>query len=213
MATTSRTLADVAPDALAAIRRLLRAQDAAAGGIVETTPREMLTRLGVLLPDGQLTAAGALFFCPSPRTVIELAVFDVPAGNLIAGPGDFAGLSLVEQLAEVEARLDAHDTSVVLPHGFALSSVRQVPWPAVREALLNAVVHRDWLPQEPIRVTWTQADGSLDVVSPGGSPVVSRPTRCSQPGTPATRRWRTWPVPWGWWRSRGSAWIGCTGRW
>ena len=79
-----------------------------------------------------------------------------------------AGLSLIEQLSEVETRLDALDTAVVLRTGLHLGPTRKIPWLAVREALLNAVVHRDWLPVEPVHITWVQADSSLDVVSPGG---------------------------------------------
>jgi ATP-dependent DNA helicase RecG len=55
-----------------------------------------------------------------------------------------------------------------LQAGLQLDPVRLLPWLAVREALLNAVVHRDWLPFEPVHVTWVEADASLDVVSPGG---------------------------------------------
>jgi len=130
--------------------------------------RELLSRLGVLLPDGHLTAAGVHMFAPAPRTVVELAVLDVPGGDVVAAPPDLAGLSLVEQLAEVEARLDVLDKAVVLQSGLHLEPVRLLPWLAVREALLNAVVHRDWLPFEPVHVTWVDADASLDVVSPGG---------------------------------------------
>jgi len=166
-AETNRTAADISSGAMAAANRLLR------GGTTKSdrrdhSDRENLTRLGVLLPNRRLTAAGVHMFCPAPRTVLELAVLDVVGGDVISGPPDLSGLSLVEQLAEVEARLDVLDSAVVLQSGLQLDPVRQVPWAAVREALLNAVVHRDWLPREPIHLTWVVADASLDVVSPGG---------------------------------------------
>jgi ATP-dependent DNA helicase RecG len=175
-ATTTRTLADLAPGALVAVRRLLRGTigglpGGTMGGIDglgDLSDRELVTRLGVLLPDGYLTAAGVHFFCPAPRTVLEFAVLDVPGGDVISPAPDLAGMSLVEQLVEIETRLHAADTAIVLRSGLRLDPVRQIPWPAVREALLNAVVHRDWLPMEPIHLTWVQGDSSLDVVSPGG---------------------------------------------
>ncbi|GLY28478.1 DUF5635 domain-containing protein [Kineosporia sp. NBRC 101731] len=107
-------------------------------------------------------------FCSASRTVLELAVLDVVGGDVISGPPDLSGLSLVEQLGEIEARLDVLDSSVVLQSGLQLDPVRRIPWPAVREALLNAIVHRDWLPREPVHLTWVAADASLDVISPGG---------------------------------------------
>jgi ATP-dependent DNA helicase RecG len=167
-AATRRTLADLAPGALVAVRRLLRGAVGGVGDLRDLSDRDLVSRLGVLLPDGHLTAAGVHFLCPAPRTVLELAVLDVPGGDVVSPAPDLSGMSLVEQLAEIETRLDAADTAVVLGSGLHLGPVRQIPWPAVREALMNAVVHRDWLPVEPIHLTWVQADSSLDVTSPGG---------------------------------------------
>lgn len=165
---TDRTLSDLPPASLAAVRRLLRTASGDAGTLRELPDRELLTRLGVLLPDGRLTAAGVHMFAAAPRTVLELVVLDVPGGDVVAQAADLSSLSLIEQLSEVETRLDALDTAIVLRSGLHLGPIRKVPWLAVREALLNAVVHRDWLPAEPVHITWVQADSSLDVVSPGG---------------------------------------------
>ena len=165
---TDRTLADLASDAMPAISRLLRGSGEAAQEMRFLQARELFTRLGVLLPDGHLTAAGVHMFAPAPRTVIELAVLDVPGGDVVSSPADLSGLSLAGQLAEVETRLDALDKAVVLRSGLRMDQVRQIPWLAVREAVLNAVVHRDWMQAEPVHVTWIDVDSSLDVVSPGG---------------------------------------------
>jgi hypothetical protein len=51
------------------------------------SPRELLTTLGVLDPEGRLSAVGALMFCPSDRTYIALSVLDVDGGELLAAPG------------------------------------------------------------------------------------------------------------------------------
>ncbi|MFN8074134.1 MAG: DUF5635 domain-containing protein [Kineosporiaceae bacterium] len=164
-APSTRTLADVAPGAIGAVRRLLGGGQAEASSLPD---RDLLTRLGALLPDGRLTAAGALMVCPAPRTLIELAAIDVPGGSVTVTPPELGGASLAEQLVEVESRLDVLDRRVPQTAGLALDPVRQIPWPAVREALLNAVVHRDWLPADPVTVTWVESDATLDVVSPGG---------------------------------------------
>lgn len=168
-AVTRHTLASVSPSALAAVRRLLRTVGGGADELRELGDRELLTRLGVLLPGGHLSAAGAHLLCPAQRTVLELVVLDVAGGDVVSPAPSLAGLSLAEQLVEVDTRLDALDSGVVLHGtGLRLEPVRQVPWLAVREAVLNAIVHRDWMPHEPIHITWVQADASLDVVSPGG---------------------------------------------
>lgn len=167
-AATDYTLQDLPPGSLAAMRRLLRGATGDAGALRELPDRDLLTRLGVLLPDGRVTAAGVHMIAPAPRTALELAVLDVPGGDVVSHTGDLSGLSLIEQLLDVETRLDALDTAVVLRTGLHLGPIRRIPWLAVREALLNAIVHRDWLPAEPVHITWVQADSSLDVVSPGG---------------------------------------------
>ncbi len=175
-AATKRTEADVAPGALVAARRYLaswareRGTDADGADTGGQSPREFLAALGVLYPDGRLSAAGALMFCPSDRTHIALSVLDVEGGELLAAPRDLAGLSLLEQIAVVDDRLDTLNTSlrVTADPGFAQPSVRQLPPGAVREAVLNGVVHRDWMQHDPVEVAWISEDSALQVVSPGG---------------------------------------------
>jgi len=174
-AATRRTESDVAPGALVAAQRYLaswakeRGADAD-GDIGGQSPRELLAALGVLYPDGRLSAAGALMFCPSDRTYIALSVLDVEGGELLAAPGDLAGLSLLEQIEWADGRLDTLNTSlrVAAEPGFARPSVRRLPPGAVREAVLNGVVHRDWMQHDPVEVTWIDEDSALQVISPGG---------------------------------------------
>jgi ATP-dependent DNA helicase RecG len=175
-AATQRTESDVAPGAVVAARRYLtswakeRGTDADGNGTGGQSPRELLTTLGVLDPEGRLSAAGALIFCPSDRTYIALSVLDVEGGELLATPRDLAGRSLLEQIEWVDDRLDTLNTSlrVTADPGFAQPSVRRLPPGAVREAVLNGVVHRDWMQHDPVEVTWIDEDSALQVVSPGG---------------------------------------------
>jgi ATP-dependent DNA helicase RecG len=165
-ATTERELGDVAPGALAVARRYLRS-----GGDIDTaacSDAELLRRLGVLRPDGALTQAGVLVFCAAPTTLISLVRFDVPGGDILNPPPDLSGLALLEQLEAVETSLSAFNTATTVTHGFAEASVRQIPERTVREAVLNGIVHRDWMSMEPVSVTWFEADHALEVLSPGG---------------------------------------------
>ncbi len=167
---TERTEADVSPVAVAVARRYLAAASSENEAEIGATTGDLLRSLGVLRPDGRLTAAGALTFCPADRTHITLSVWDVEGGELLSGPPELGGLSLLEQIAQLEQRWDTLNQRVRVDSsaGFAQNYVRQLPPGAVREAVLNGVVHRDWMQLEPVAVTWIEADSALQVVSPGG---------------------------------------------
>ena len=173
---TRRTVSDVTAGAVGLARRYLaswakeRGTDAASADIGGKSARELLAALGVLYPDGRLSAAGALMFCQSDRTHITLSVLDVEGGELLAAPRDLSGLSLLEQINIVDERLDTLNTSVrvIADPGFAQPLARKLPPGAVREAVLNGVVHRDWMQPDPVEITWIEEDSALQVVSPGG---------------------------------------------
>jgi ATP-dependent DNA helicase RecG len=165
-AATERTVEDVGAEAISIARRHV----VESGSDMQAAPSlaELLRRLGVLRPDERLTQAGTLVFCPAGRPLLTLARLDVPGGEVVGAyepPGD---LSLLEQLAQVESRLDAYNQVRVVARGLSEAQVRQLPRRAVREAVLNGLTHRDWMAREPTRVTWVDADASLEVVSPGG---------------------------------------------
>nr|WP_322754630.1 DUF5635 domain-containing protein [Frankia sp. Cas3] len=163
---TGRTITDVALGALVVARRyLISGND---DETADATDTELLQRLGVLRPDGALTQAGVLLFCPAPRSLIELTRFDVPGGDVLNPPTDLSGLALIEQLAAVESDLLAFNVATTVHRGFAEIPVRQIPPRSVREALLNGLVHRDWMRPDPVTVIWFDHDHVLEVESPGG---------------------------------------------
>lgn len=165
-AATGRTVVDVSPGAIAAARRYL-----SVGGPTEHSAEsvhDLLRRLGVLRPDDRLTQAGALLFCPADRTYLSLSAIDVEGGDVLLRPPDLSGLSVLEQLATVEDRLNAINTEVTIRGGFAEATVRRLPPGAVREAVLNGLAHRDWMLSDPVTITWVQADSAMQVISPGG---------------------------------------------
>lgn len=164
-AATRRTADDVTPEAVALARRQLpRPEDGSPG---PESSSDLLRYLGVLRPDGHLSQAGALVFCPADRPLLSLARLDVVGGDVVGRYEPDAG-SLLEQLAQVESRLDAYNQARTVARGLTEIHVRQLPQRAVREALLNGLTHRDWMVAEPTSVTWVDADASLEVVSPGG---------------------------------------------
>jgi len=165
-APTSRRPQDISGGALATVRTYLRQ-----GGDEETAAADddrLLVRLGVLLPDRALTQAGVLLLCPASRPLIELSRLDVAGGEVIGRYIHPVGTSLVQALHEVEARLDAINGIRPRSRGFVESGQRTLPVRAVREAILNHLIHRDWMHPEATTVRWIDADDTLEVTSPGG---------------------------------------------
>lgn len=166
-AVTTRTSADVTTGAIQTARRYLAALRRDEEVDNETTD-EMLRRIGVLTLDGHLTQAGVLAFCGAGRPLLTLTRLDVIGGNVMnvfQPPND---MSLIEQLAEVETRLDAINPTRPDTRSFVEGPIRALPTRAVREAILNGLTHRDWMHLEPTAVRWFDADDRLEVTSPGG---------------------------------------------
>ena len=138
------------------------------GADTALTDREVLQRLGALRSDGKLSQAAALTLCPASRTLLELTIFDVPAGSILNTVRPDADLPLLEQIRQIEQALQNVNTQITLPTGFAHRTVRQVPENAVREAILNGIIHRDWNSSEPTDIRWITLDNTLVVRSPGG---------------------------------------------
>ncbi|WP_211221765.1 DUF5635 domain-containing protein [Granulicoccus phenolivorans] len=161
----------VTPGAVVVAREYLGRRDQSADAMADLAvapTADLLRQLGLLTVDGFLTEAGALLFCPAPRPWLSWTRVDVEGGDILAREESYVGLSLLEQIANIEALLEAANDLVTLGSEFAERSIRLLPARAAREAVLNGVVHRDWNLQEPTAVTWVEADSSLTVVSPGG---------------------------------------------
>lgn len=168
---SSRGPSDIRPTTIAIARDYLRRRSASDEGladIAEASAEDMLRRLGVLTLSGRLTEAGALMFCSSPRPWLSWSRLDVEGGEVLAFDEDASGTSLIEQIAKVEAYIDAANDRVTLDGEFAEQAVRLIPPRAAREAVINGVVHRDWHQHAATTVTWVEEDASLTVVSPGG---------------------------------------------
>lgn len=164
MAQKSRlTVNDISPAALHLAQRWVGETD-------PSTTEDFLLRIGALRSDKHLTQAAELAFTNSNRCNIELTVFDVPGGKIINRPRTPADTSLLEQLNFVEQALSAFNQEQIISVGIAHQSFRQVPEQAVREALLNGLIHRDWNRQQPTEVRWFSTDSMLEVRSPGGFP-------------------------------------------
>ena len=117
--------------------------------LVASKPREILNRLG-LIHSGQLTNAAAVLFAKNPAAMLpqtraRAARFRDTAGSELADSKVFEG-NLFVLLEQLDSFLKVHlPVASQLRAGKLVREDRPVyPWAAVREALVNALVHRDY---------------------------------------------------------------------
>jgi ATP-dependent DNA helicase RecG len=155
------------PMAIAAARSLLeRSTDQAATGYASQSDLDLLRGLGCIAPSGQLNNAGALLFTDrlDHDEVIAYIHRRTPSGAFVVNERlTGATLPALERVFDlIEARLDR--TSVNLPGGQQLQ-IADLPDPAVREAVINAVMHRDYRRHGPVQIEHSAT--RLTVDSPG----------------------------------------------
>jgi ATP-dependent DNA helicase RecG len=128
----------------------------------------------VVKKNGKLsvTYAGLLFFGKEPqrllkRSQLRLARFEGTAMVKFLDKTKARG-TLAEMLDEAERfirRNTRHAQKVV---GFKGQTIHEYPYPALREALVNAMAHRDYCHPSSIQVMIF--DDRIEIVSPGGIP-------------------------------------------
>jgi len=154
-----------------------RAERAPRGERVEGD--ELLLEAGALGLDRMPTVAGLLLFGHRPQRFVEQSslVFVRFAGQDPRGPGGLPGYGRREELTGPLARViegawrvlrEEMRHEAVIP-GLTREERPEYPPFAVREALVNAVCHRDYA-VKGLRVEVRMFDDRLEVTSPGGLP-------------------------------------------
>jgi ATP-dependent DNA helicase RecG len=163
---TGRPLKDAGPVALDTARRLLRSSpDPTRRAFAEETDEDLLRVLGLVTQQSTLNRAGQLLFCdPDPGAPLVVYQYRrTPAGEpVVTRPEGGLLQCLLRVLDLVEIRLDT--TPVNLPGGQQIH-LADLPQAAVREAVANAVIHRDYRLRGAVRVE--HAPTRLLVSSPG----------------------------------------------
>jgi ATP-dependent DNA helicase RecG len=167
---SNRTVGQVLPEALASARLLLTGLSDERREIARRTDIDLLSALGVLFNRSTLNRAGEVMFC-SPEIFSDIFVYQykiTPAGE----PRTVQRLTLPlltafpRMMELVSARQST--TPVTMPNGQQIT-IEDFPLIAVREALSNAICHRDW--QAPGVIAVDHAPEVFSVTSPG--PLVS----------------------------------------
>lgn len=139
------------------------------------TPQErtrLLRNLKAMRGD-ELTIAGLLFFGRRPQDYLPTARVDfarfagASAGEVILDRKELGG-RLPQQLEGVEQLLRLHLRNAGVIHGFEPEARYEMPLEMPREAIINALVHRDYSLAAPIRIF--MFDDRLEVRSPGRLP-------------------------------------------
>lgn len=156
----------VRPAALAIARRHLReSQEGPAQELASVTDAELLRRLNVITQDGYLTNAGHLTFVGRGLPVLDYQRRSVRGADTRRRVLE-ADLSLLEEIDAVESAIDAFNEERHIRRGFVIGRLRELPMSAVRETIVNGVVHRDWASGAPTVVE--HIGRTLVVSSPGG---------------------------------------------
>jgi ATP-dependent DNA helicase RecG len=164
-------LADLALGMFDSYRR-----EAIAADVVTANNRSVEEQLASLrfydLKRSRPTMAGLLLFGKNPRFYLPGAYvqyLELPGTALAESPSDNAevGGDLLSVLRELDTRLRAKITVTLEPvSALREKLVADYPEWAVRELLLNAVMHRDYQSNTPVRFYWFS--DRIEIQSPGG---------------------------------------------
>lgn len=182
---SGHVMADISPAALQRARQYLAAAgDAAALDLAAASDQDLVRRLNLVDGEGRLTNAGSLLFVGTPGDGIDYIRRDSTGGDSTARIR--SSRPLIEQVWDVDQASQTANRIVHVPGGFAHGQMRAIPVRALREAIVNGVVHRDWLSLQP---TTVEHIGDVVVVtSPGGFVGGVGPTNIiTHPSTPRYR--------------------------
>ena len=163
---SGQTLDDVSPAAIEVAQRYLREANGneSDAGLTNATDADLLRRLNLVKDSRKLTNAGSLLFVATPWPGVDYIRRDMPGGDStlrIEGAGP-----LLVQVREVEQAGEVANRVTHTAEGFAHGRIRAIPPRTLREAIVNGLVHRDWLVPRPTLVE--HIGDTLTVTSPGG---------------------------------------------
>ena len=172
---SDRALSDVDPGAMRTAREALGRVADDRRPLADLSDEDLLRALGVVGESGRLLRAGEILFCVPPAVSSQAILYQyrqTPGGEATAvqrllGPlvASFEGVMNL-----VWARRNV--TPLTLPNGQQIE-IADFPEVAVREALSNAVIHRDYRLEQPVNLE--HSPSAFVVISPG--PLVGSVTR------------------------------------
>lgn len=120
--------------------------------------------LGFLTPEGTYTNLALLFSDQCPH-IIKAAVFQGSVKALFKNRKEFSG-PILQQLDEAYSFLDLNNQTSAEIRGLNRIDTQSYPQDALREVLLNMIIHRDYSVQSPALISIF--DDRMEFVSIGG---------------------------------------------
>lgn len=164
---SERGLADLAPKALTAAREALGRVEDDRSPLAALSDEDLLRALGVVDDTGQLLRAGEVLFC-SPLHGSNPAVLyqyrQTPGGEATAVERLASPLMVAFESTMTLVRARRNVTPLTLANGQQIE-IADFPEVAVREALSNAVIHRDYHLASPVNIE--HSPSSFVAISPG----------------------------------------------
>ena len=154
------------PAAIDALRDVLReSRESDRARLAELDDQALLDRLQLVRDDGTLTQAGALLTCPSPHA--RLVYLHRPAPGMPSSQRiERADRGLAEELPRILDAIETGNRQIHVAGDHAVRGVlRAIPSDVIREAIVNAIMHRDW--EQPDPITIDHSGDQLLVFSPG----------------------------------------------
>lgn len=166
-APSDRDPTEVSPFALAQARERLGRQVDDRRQLARLADADLLRALGALGADGRLTRAGEVLFCDPAPAAADTVVYQfraTPGGEPRAERIRAPMLTAFERTLQLVRDRSAPPRPVPLPNG-QLLAIEDFPELAVREAVANALLHRDYQRAAPVDVE--HSPNVLAISSPG----------------------------------------------
>jgi ATP-dependent DNA helicase RecG len=166
---------DLDPLEFERLRRLIRESGAGGdGSLVDLSDVEIAKALGVVTANGEIRSirVGAILLFGKEDAVRRYVpthevAFQVLSGTLVE-VNDFFRWPLLRVAEELDQRFRARNAQDEIQFGLLRVGIPQYPEASFREAIANALVHRDYTRRGAVHVQWK--DESLEISSPGGLP-------------------------------------------
>ncbi len=160
---------DLDPAEFERARRL--ASESGDRALATLSDREIVKAMGLEVPDAEVSTGGLLLFgrVPALRDHVPTheAAFQVLRG-LDVEVNEFINYPLLKLAEEMFARFKARNTEEEVQFGLLRVAVPAYSETAFREALANALTHRDYTRPGAIHIQWSAEQ--LEISSPGGFP-------------------------------------------
>ena len=163
------SISDLSPEAILGFKNMGRSAGRLTQDELNLNPEDLLDKLN-LIKDGKLTRAAILLFHPDPGTILgpntlKIGMFDGPE---LLYQDEFNGPLIFTANASVSMIMTKYTVLPVGYKGIVRTETSPYPEPAIREAVMNAIVHNDYSSHVPIQIKVSQ-DG-LIIYNEGGLP-------------------------------------------